>query len=108
MALSELAVRLAKATGRTFNLADFDVLSLNVSSHSGKAWHFRYYWGKITSRSESHRATIPKLACGKPGRCVTKRATFLQKGLIRTFIANRSVKLFANINLHGSLNFLKS
>ena len=44
MALSDLAVRQAKATGTAYTLGDIDGLSLNVSAHGGKSWHFRYYW----------------------------------------------------------------
>jgi hypothetical protein len=44
MALSDLTVRQAKATGTAYTLGDSDGLSLNVSAHGGKSWHFRYYW----------------------------------------------------------------
>jgi hypothetical protein len=44
MALSDRAVRQAKATGTAYTLGDIDELSLNVSAHGGKSWHFRYYW----------------------------------------------------------------
>jgi hypothetical protein len=44
MALSDLTVRQAKATGTTYTLGDIDGLSLHVSAHGGKSWHFRYYW----------------------------------------------------------------
>jgi hypothetical protein len=27
-----------------YTLGDIDGLSLNVSAHGGKSWHFRYYW----------------------------------------------------------------
>jgi integrase len=39
-----LTVRQAKATGTAYTLGDSDGLSLNVSAHGGKSWHFRYYW----------------------------------------------------------------
>jgi hypothetical protein len=32
------------ATGTAYTLGDIDGLSLNVSAHGGKSWHFRYYW----------------------------------------------------------------
>lgn len=38
MALSDLAVRQAKATGKKFTLTDFDGLGLYVSPKGGKAW----------------------------------------------------------------------
>jgi hypothetical protein len=44
MALSDRAVRQAKATGTAYTLDDIDGLSLNVSTHGGKSWYFRYYW----------------------------------------------------------------
>jgi hypothetical protein len=44
MALSDRAVKHAKATGTAYTLGDLDGLSLNVSPHGGKSWHFRYYW----------------------------------------------------------------
>ncbi|MFN9525666.1 MAG: tyrosine-type recombinase/integrase [Pseudomonadaceae bacterium] len=43
--LSDLMVRQAKATGKPYTLADFDGLSLYVSAHGSKAWHFRFSWG---------------------------------------------------------------
>jgi hypothetical protein len=39
-----MAVRQAKATGIAYTLGDIDGLSLCVSAHGGKSWHFRYYW----------------------------------------------------------------
>ena len=42
MALSDLAVRHAKATGKDHTLADIDGLSLFVSATGGKSWHLRY------------------------------------------------------------------
>lgn len=44
MALSDLAVRQAKATGKDYTLADLDGLALFVAAQGGKSWHFRYYW----------------------------------------------------------------
>ncbi|EHC5872705.1 integrase arm-type DNA-binding domain-containing protein [Salmonella enterica subsp. enterica serovar Eastbourne] len=44
MALSDTAVRQAKATGKAYTLGDIDGLSLAVSAEGGKSWHFRYYW----------------------------------------------------------------
>ncbi|MDR2127976.1 MAG: Arm DNA-binding domain-containing protein, partial [Burkholderiaceae bacterium] len=44
MALSDLTVRQAKATGKRYTLADLDGLGLAVSAVGGKAWYFRYYW----------------------------------------------------------------
>src|SRR3546814_143120 len=44
MALTDLHVRNAKPTGKTYTLGDYDGLSLFVSAKGSKAWHFRYYW----------------------------------------------------------------
>ena len=44
MALSDLAVRQAKATGKAYTLPDLDGLSLAVTAAGGRTWHFRYYW----------------------------------------------------------------
>ena len=44
MALSDLAARQAKATGKDYTVPDSDGLYLAVSASGGKSWHFRYYW----------------------------------------------------------------
>ena len=50
MALSDLTVRQAKATGKAYALPDLDGLALAVSATGGKAWHFRYYWANKQKR----------------------------------------------------------
>lgn len=50
MALSDLAVRKAKATGKAYTLPDSDGLTLAVSADGGKSWHFRYYWSGAQKR----------------------------------------------------------
>ncbi len=45
MALSDTAVRRAKATGKAYTLPDNAGLSLAVAPKGGRSWHFRYYWG---------------------------------------------------------------
>lgn len=50
MALSDLAVRQAKTTGKDYTLPDTDGLSLAVTATGGKSWHFRYYWLKEPKR----------------------------------------------------------
>ncbi|HCF1725678.1 TPA: DUF4102 domain-containing protein, partial [Pseudomonas aeruginosa] len=44
MALSDTAIRQAKASGKAYTLGDTDGLSLAVSPEGGKSWHFRYSW----------------------------------------------------------------
>jgi len=46
MALSDLAVKQAEATGKAYTLPDIDGLSLAVTPAGNKSWHFRYYGGK--------------------------------------------------------------
>ena len=50
MALSDLVVRQAKATGKAYTLPDIDGLSLAVTATGSKSWHFRYYWIKEPKR----------------------------------------------------------
>ncbi|MCC6194772.1 MAG: integrase arm-type DNA-binding domain-containing protein, partial [Burkholderiales bacterium] len=50
MALSDLVVRQAKATGKDYTLHDSDGLSLAVTATGGKSWHFRYHWMKEPKR----------------------------------------------------------
>ncbi|AZD00635.1 DUF4102 domain-containing protein [Pseudomonas chlororaphis subsp. chlororaphis] len=50
MALSDLTVRKAKATGKAYTLSDLDGLSLAVAPGGGKSWHFRYQWHGIQKR----------------------------------------------------------
>ncbi|MDI3491907.1 tyrosine-type recombinase/integrase [Azoarcus communis] len=44
MALTDMFVRQAKATGKDYTIPDFDGLSLAVSDKGTKSWHFRYTW----------------------------------------------------------------
>lgn len=44
MALTDMVVRQAKATGKDYTLGDLDGLSLSVSAQGGKTWYFRYSW----------------------------------------------------------------
>jgi integrase len=44
MALSDFAVRQAKATGKACTLSDTDGLSLAIAANGSKSWHFRYQW----------------------------------------------------------------
>ena len=50
MALSDFAVRQARATGKAYTLADTDGLSLAVTAGGGRTWHFRYYWSNKQKR----------------------------------------------------------
>lgn len=43
--LTDLKARQAKMTGKSYAIADFDGLYLNISATGFKAWHFRFSWG---------------------------------------------------------------
>ncbi|EMM6194645.1 TPA: tyrosine-type recombinase/integrase [Pseudomonas aeruginosa] len=60
MALSDLSVRKAKATGKEYTLADFDGLSLAVAPGGGKSWHFRYQW--FGKQKRMSLGTYPELS----------------------------------------------
>ena len=88
MALSDLAVRKAKATSKAYTLADLDGLSLAVAPGGGKSWHFRYQWyGKQKRMS---LGTYPELSCETPVPCGTKPAPCWPRTPIPTPIASRS------------------
>ncbi len=66
MALSDLVVRQAKATGKAYTLPDIDGLSLAVTAAGGRTWHFRYYWaGKLRgwSRGTSRAGWLGAARC---------------------------------------------
>ncbi|AHG20712.1 hypothetical protein Z042_14660 [Chania multitudinisentens RB-25] len=44
MALTEITVRQARATGKDYTLYDSHGLSLSIRAQGGKAWLFRYHW----------------------------------------------------------------
>ncbi len=60
MALSDLTVRKAKATGKAYTLADLDGLSLAVAPGGGKSWHFRYQW--FGKQKRMSLGTYPELS----------------------------------------------
>jgi len=60
MALTDVAVRQARATGKDYTLPDFDSLSLAVSAAGGKSWHFRYYWA--TKQKRMSLGTYPEVS----------------------------------------------
>ncbi|MCL2590569.1 MAG: tyrosine-type recombinase/integrase [Betaproteobacteria bacterium] len=43
-ALTNTAIRLAKAKGKAYTLPDSDGLTLAIAPEGGKSWHFRFYW----------------------------------------------------------------
>lgn len=50
MALTDIAVRQAKPTGKSYTLKDFDGLVLYVSPKGTKQWHLRFYWLRKRAR----------------------------------------------------------
>src|SRR3546814_8725494 len=60
MALTDLRIRNAKATGKVYNLDDYDGLLLFFSAKGSKAWHFRYSW--LGKRSRMSLGTYPELS----------------------------------------------
>ncbi|NVK41528.1 MAG: DUF4102 domain-containing protein [Oceanospirillaceae bacterium] len=59
MALSDLIVRQARATGKTYNLPDTYGLGLVVSPTGGKSWHLRYLW--LGKQKRMLLGTYPKV-----------------------------------------------
>ncbi len=59
MALSDMAVRKAKATGKAYTLSDVLGLSLAVAPAGGRCWHFRYYW--LKQRKRMSLGTYPEV-----------------------------------------------
>ena len=78
MALSDLAVRQAKATGSAYTLGDIDGLSLNVSAHGGKSWHFRYYW--LGRQKRISLGTYPEISLRQARLARDEARTLLAKG----------------------------
>jgi integrase len=74
MALTDVAVRQARATGKDYTLPDFDGLSLAVSAKGGKSWHFRYYWAAKQKRMSL--GTYPEV-CLREARALRDEARAL-------------------------------
>ena len=58
MALSDMAVRKVKSTGKAYTLGDIDGLSLAVTAQGGRTWHFRYCWAGKQKRMSLGTSTI--------------------------------------------------
>jgi hypothetical protein len=71
MALTDMTVRQAKATGKDYTLGDLDGLSLGVSAQGGKSWHFRYTW-----LGKQKRMSLGTYDYGnQPARCWPRAST---------------------------------
>ena len=78
MALTDTAVRQAKATGKAYTLGDRDGLSLAVSPQGGKSWHFRYYWGGRQKRMSL--GTYPEVSLREARQARDEARALLAKG----------------------------
>lgn len=77
--LSDLMVRQAKATGKTYTLADSDGLSLFVAANGTKAWHFRFTWGG--KRDRMSFGGYPALSLKEARELRDEARTLLAKGV---------------------------
>jgi integrase len=79
MALTDTAVRQAKATGKAYTLGDVDGLSLAVTPQGGKSWHFRYYWGDKQKRMSL--GTYPEVSLREARQARDEARALLAKGV---------------------------
>lgn len=79
MALSDLAVRKARATGKDYTLTDIDGLSLAVSATGGKSWHFRYYW--LDRQKRMSLGTYPEVSLREARALKDKARALLTSGV---------------------------
>jgi hypothetical protein len=79
MALTDVAVRQAQATGKDYTLPDFDGLSLAVSATGGKSWHFRYYWA--TQQKRMSLGTYPEVSLRDARALRDEARALLAKGI---------------------------
>lgn len=77
--LSDLMVRQAKATGKTYTLADSDGLSLFVAANGTKAWHFCFTWGG--KRDRMSFGGYPALSLKEARELRDEARTLLAKGV---------------------------
>ncbi|GBC56642.1 mobile element protein [Stutzerimonas stutzeri] len=79
MALTDVTVRQARATGKDYTLTDFDGLSLAVSASGGKSWHFRYYW--VTKQKRMSLGTYPKVSLREARALRDEARALVAKGI---------------------------
>lgn len=79
MALSEMAARKAKATGKAYTLGDSDGLSLAVSDQGGRTWHFRYCWAGKQKRMSL--GTYPEIGLREARELRDQARALLAKGI---------------------------
>src|SRR3546814_18652351 len=79
MALSDMAVRQAKATGKNYTLGDIDGLSLAVTAQGGRSWHFRYCWAGKQKRMSL--GTYPEIGLREARAFRDQARALLAKGI---------------------------
>ncbi|AYH07381.1 MULTISPECIES: tyrosine-type recombinase/integrase [Pectobacterium] len=79
MALSDMAVRQAKATGKAYTLGDIDGLSLAVTDMGGRSWHFRYSWAGKQKRMSL--GTYPEVGLREARTLRDQARALLAKGI---------------------------
>ncbi|MFT4100468.1 MAG: integrase arm-type DNA-binding domain-containing protein [Burkholderiaceae bacterium] len=79
MALSEMAARQAKATGKPYTLGDIDGLALAVSDQGGRSWHFRYVWAGKQKRMSL--GTYPEVTLREARTLRDEARALLAKGI---------------------------
>jgi integrase len=79
MALSDMAVRQARATGKAYTLGDIDGLSLAVSDMGGRSWHFRYRWAGKQKRMSL--GTYPEVGLREARTLRDQARALLAKGV---------------------------
>ncbi|MBI0473547.1 tyrosine-type recombinase/integrase, partial [Pectobacterium parmentieri] len=79
MALSDMAVRQARATGKAYTLGDIDGLSLAVTDMGGRSWHFRYSWAGKQKRMSL--GTYPEVGLREARTLRDQARALLAKGI---------------------------
>jgi hypothetical protein len=79
MALSDLAVRQAKAAEKTYRIPETDGLGQVVTPTGGKSWHLRYYWPGKQKRISL--GTYPELGLREACTLRDEARALLAKGI---------------------------
>lgn len=79
MALSDMAVRQAKAIGKAYTLGDIDGLSIAVSEQGSRSWHFRYSWAGKQKRMSL--GTYPEIGLREARALRNQARALLAKGI---------------------------
>ena len=77
--LTDMMVRQAKAADKPYTIADFDGLSLFVSTNGARLWHFRYTW--VGRRARLSLGAYPQLSLRDARDLRDKARALLAKGI---------------------------